>query len=364
MRTPIDVPGRTSARRGAPIAGTTRYVRSGAGHVAFQVLGAGRGDILVVNESVLPLEALHDNVHTASFLAHLASWGRVIVFDRRGVGLSDPATPGLSLDDWVGDATAVLDAVGSARAAVMSFGPSAGLIALRLAATCPERVSFLSLYDAIARYLWAPDHPWGVTDDVAQRIAERMRGDWGTARFADRRGRFAATAALHPGFVDWAITWFRRGAGPASLAAHEEVLRGADVRAGLAAIRCPTVVFNHAGVDDGPFLAASIEGARYVELQNPCHVLFSPDLDELVAVTGAVLGSGPAAPASRRVLTTVVVTDVVESAGTVVRGADADPLGAPHHAVRGARGHGGRRRSHGDVRRRDPCRAVRHGGVR
>ena len=103
--------------------GATHYVRSGDGHVAFQVLGGGSPDILVVNECVLPIEALHDNVHTASYLARLAAWGRVIVFDRRGVGLSDTVASGvaLSLDDWVADAVAVLDAVGSERAAVLSL---------------------------------------------------------------------------------------------------------------------------------------------------------------------------------------------------------------------------------------------------
>jgi DNA-binding CsgD family transcriptional regulator/pimeloyl-ACP methyl ester carboxylesterase len=295
--------------------GETQYVRSGDGHVAFQVLSTGSVDILVVNESVMPIEALHENEHTAAYLARLTAWGRVIVFDRRGVGLSDSvaADAPLALQDWVDDAAAVLDAVGCERVAVFSCGPSAGLIALQLAATQPARISFLSVYDAIARYRWAPDYPCGVTDEVDMQIEARLRADWGTARFADRRGRFAATAARHPGFVDWATTWFRRGAGPATNAAQAMVLRAGDVRSALPAITCPTLIINHVEVEDGRYLAAHIAGARYVELHDPCHLLFSPELDEVMAVTGETFGGRQATPSPQRMLATMLAVDVAEA---------------------------------------------------
>jgi class 3 adenylate cyclase/DNA-binding CsgD family transcriptional regulator len=299
--------------------GLTQYVQSGDGHVAFQVLGNGTTDVLLINESVLPIEALHDNVHTAAYVHRLASWGRVIAFDRRGVGLSDPvvgADP-IALDDWVDDAIAVLDAAASERAVVISSGPSAGLIALRLAARCRERVSFLSVYDAIARYRWAPDYPYGVTDDADRQIDARIRADWGMPRLADRRGRFAATAARHPGFAEWATTWFRRGAGPATVAAQASVVRHADVRSDLASIACPTLIVNHAGVEDGRFLAARIAGSRYVELQDPCHLLFSSELDSVMALTSEAVHGSPVEPATTRVLTTVVFTDIVNSTGNL-----------------------------------------------
>jgi class 3 adenylate cyclase/DNA-binding CsgD family transcriptional regulator len=298
--------------------GVTQYVRSGYGDVAFQVLSAGAVDILVVNESVMPIEALHDNAYTSSYLGRLAAWGRVIVFDRRGVGMSDAvaADTQLALGDWVGDAMAVLDAVGSSQAAVFSSGPSAGLIALQLAAEHPDRISFLSVYDAIARYRWAPDYPWGVSSELEQEIGQRMRAGWGT-RFADRRGRFAATAARHPGFVDWALTWFRRGVGPATHTAHAEVLRASDVRAALSSISCPTMVINHADVDDGRYLADHIADARYIEVHDPCHLLFSEELDHVMAATGELFNGNPLEPARRRVLTTLLFTDIVGSTASV-----------------------------------------------
>ena len=305
-------------------AGTTQYVRSGAGHVAYQVLGSGPIDILVVNEKLMPIEALHDNVFTASFLARLAAWGRVIVFDRRGIGLSDAIAPdeGLQLVDWVDDAVAVLDAIGSERAAVFSVGPSAGLIAMQLAAVHPQRVSFLGLYDAIARYRWAADYPWGVTEDVEGAIAERARADWGTPRFNDRRGRFAATAARHPGFVEWAITWLRRGAGPGTQAMQAQVLRTGDVRSMLSAIACPTLVINHADVDDGRFLAEHIPDACYLELLDPCHLMFSPELEGVMAVANEIINVSPVEPARYRVLTTLLFTDIVDSTSNVAEVGD------------------------------------------
>jgi class 3 adenylate cyclase len=299
--------------------GPTRYVRSGDGHIAYQVLGDGATDILLVNESVLPIEALQDNAHTASYLRRLSGWGRVIMFDRRGVGLSDPASSehGPTLECWVADAVAVLDAVGSSSAAVMSSGPSAGLIALSLASEFPERVSLLSLYDAIARYRWAPDYPCGVTDACEEALGARLLADWGAPRLVDRRGRFAATAASHPSFAAWATTWFRRGASPFTIASQGNVLRRSDVRSALPRITCPTLIVNHADVDDGRFLADRIADARYVELHDPCHLVFSSELDAVMAVTSEMVSGNPVEPAMQRVLTTLLFTDIVDSTARV-----------------------------------------------
>lgn len=314
----------SSSRASTDARGVTQYVRSGDGDIAYQVVGSGTVDILVVNEKLVPLEALHDNVFTASFLRRLTEWGRVILFDRSGVGLSDAIAPegGLHLANWVDDAVTVLDAVGSERAAVFSFGPSAGLIAIRLAADHPERVSFLSLYDAIARYRWAQDYPWGVSAAADDAIVERTRNDWGTTRYDDPHGRLSATAARHPGFAEWAVTWLRRGAGPGTHASHMQVLRDGDVRDALASISCPTIVINHADTEDGRFLAEHIDRARYVELVDSCHLLFSPELDAVMAATSKILNMSAIEPARHRFLTTLLFTDIVGSTANVARVGD------------------------------------------
>ena len=297
----------------------TRYVWSADGRVACDVGGEGPVDILLLNESVMPMEALRENSHTAAFLRRLRTWGRVIVFDRRGVGLSDPITrpEGPRLDDWAADAVAVLDAAGCGRAAVLSFGPSSGLIAMVLASRHPERVASLSLYDAIARYRWGPDYPDGVTEAEEQLIAARIRADWGTPQWSDRRQRFAATAERDPVFAEWATTWLRRGASPHEIAAQTDAVRSSDVRAELVRIACPTLVINHAEVGDGRYLAAHIPNSRYVELRDRCHLLFSPELDEVIGALSELVNDSPVEPANERVLTTLLFTDIVSSTASV-----------------------------------------------
>jgi class 3 adenylate cyclase len=297
----------------------THYVWSADGRVACHVAGEGPVDILVVNESVLPMEAVWENSHTAAFLRRLRTWGRVIMFDRRGVGLSDPiiAPDGPRLDDWAADAVAVLDATGSRRAAVLSFGPSSGMIAIVLASRYPERVASLSMYDAIARYRWAPDYPYGATEAEEQSIAAGIRADWGTRQWSDRRQRFAATAERDPVFAQWAITWLRRGASPHEIAAQTDAVRSSDVRAELARITCPTLVINHAEIGDGRYLAAHIRNSRYVELHDRRHVMFSPELDAVIGALSELVNDSPVEPATERVLTTLLFTDIVASTATV-----------------------------------------------
>jgi class 3 adenylate cyclase len=293
----------------------THYVRSGAGHVVYQVLSEGEPSILLINESVLPIEALHDNVNIVSYVNRLRAWGRVIAFDRRGVGLSDPVSDAttITLDDWVADAVAVLDAVGSARAVVLSSGPSAGLIAILMASRWPERVQALGLYDAIARYRWAPDHPWGITSEYERELDAQVESDWGTERIVDRRGRFPATVAKHPELVEFAVKWFRRGASPSRVKALNGVLRSSDVRAELSTISCPTLILNHVGTEDGPYLAEHIPNARLVELDENVHLVFSDELDIAMAALSELVNGTPLEPATRRVLTTLLFTDIVDS---------------------------------------------------
>ena len=130
--------------------GQIRYALAGDRHIAFQVLSDGPLDLVLINESVLPIEALGHHPMVASYLERFAGWGRLVVFDRTGVGLSDavPAT-GFGLDDWVDDVDAVLAAIGGSAVTLVSSGPSAGLIALRYALRHPEGTAALCLYDAI-----------------------------------------------------------------------------------------------------------------------------------------------------------------------------------------------------------------------
>ncbi len=297
--------------------GETRYVRSGTGDVAYQVLSDGEPDILLINESVLPIEALHDNAMIVSYLNRLRAWGRVVAFDRRGVGLSDPVSDTATLDDWVTDAVAVLDAIGAEHAVVVSSGPGAGLIAILLASRQPERVRALCMYDAIARYRWATDHPWGVTPETEREIDAQLESDWGTARIVDRRSHFPATAAKYPEITEFAVKWLRRGASRSTVRALNLVVRAGDVRGELPRITCPTLIINHSDAEDGRYLAAHIANARYVELDDEVHLVFSDHLDSVMMSMSELINGSPLEPATHRVLTTLLFTDIVDSTMSV-----------------------------------------------
>ncbi len=180
---------------------------------------------------------------------------------------------------------------------VLSSGPSAGMIAIILASDRRDRVLALGLYDAIARYRWAPTirgaSPLNMTE-----LDRDVESAWASANITDRRGRFPATAAVHPELIEFAVKWFRRGASPATLKALNAVLRAADVQDVLPRISCPTLIINHVGIEDGLFLAAHIANARYVELDDAVHVVFSNKLDVVMAALSELINGSPIEPST------------------------------------------------------------------
>jgi class 3 adenylate cyclase len=292
----------------------TRYAGDDVS-VAYQIMGSGDIDILLVTEATFPIEALHEEPTIAAFLARVASWGRLLLFDRRGVGLSDPVSPTSppSLEDWVSDALTVLDAAGSQQSAVIATGAVAGMVALLLSATHPDRVRALVLYDAIARYRWAPDHPWGVPAEVEHDLDERVREAWGSTQIVDRSGRFTATVARQPEVADWAIEWTRRGASPTTAIVLQRVLHDSDLRGVLGSITAPTLIINHADSGDGRLLAEHIMDTRYLELSDPVHMVFSAEVDRVLAAMSRLIVGSQVTPAFTRVLVTLLFIDIVGS---------------------------------------------------
>src|SRR5436190_22807255 len=152
-----------------------RYAKSGDAHIAYDMLGSGPIDIVIVMEGFIPIDMMDDEPHIARRQRRLASFARVIRFDRRGVGLSDPVSPSdpPTLEQWGDDALAVLDAVGSETAVVLSAN-EASPIAFLLAATHPERVRALVLLNSFARVLVAPDYPLGVMPEELDAMLDAI----------------------------------------------------------------------------------------------------------------------------------------------------------------------------------------------
>ena len=302
------------------MAAQVRYANSDGAHVAYEALGGGARDLLVVMDGFISIDTVDDEPRLARCMGRLASFARLIRFDRRGVGLSDPVSSNAppTLEQWVEDAIAVLDSVGSERAVVLASAEmsSTGLL---LAAMHPDRVESLVVVNSYARAVVDADYPVGMpAADVAHLI-----GEWtelGTdADTADAVFVIAPSAAHDPHFRSWWETSGRRGASPATARALLRVAMESDVRAVLSTIQTRTLVVH---LQDEPliplaagrYVADHVPGARWVVVPGADDLWWVSDSASVVvdAIEEFVTGV-PSAPSTNRVLSTVLFTDIVSS---------------------------------------------------
>jgi class 3 adenylate cyclase len=293
----------------------TKYARAGDVHVAYQVIGDGPPDLVLVSTWFSHLEARWDVPGFAHYLRRLASFSRLISFDKRGIGLSDPVPLDRLplLEEWMDDVRTVMDAAGSERAVVMGANEGA-MMAAFFAAAHPDRVSALVLANATARPAWAPDNPTGVPAEVIDALVASVDESWGEG---------ITMAAVNPSIAgdDQAIrAWgrfLRLAASPAVAAAVIRMVFELDVRAILPTIGVPTLVISRRdalfAAESGRAVAELIPGARFVEVPGADYGLAVGDVDVVVdEVEEFVTGSRPAHDVDR-VLATVLFTDIVES---------------------------------------------------
>jgi class 3 adenylate cyclase len=304
----------------------TQYAKKGDAHIAYQVVGDGPLDLLLVSTWVSHVEARWDFPGFAYFLRRLSSFSRLISFDKSGIGLSDPIpsrTPP-PLEDWMDDVRAVMDAVGSERAAIMGANDG-GLMAALFAATHAERTSALVLLNGTARIAAAPDYEIGVPPDVQERLISIVEQTW---------GRGDLMAAVNPSLADdpeQARAWgrfFRHSASPTTAAAVIRMLFELDVRDVLPTISVPTLVVNRADspiitVDQGRYVADRIEGARFAAVPGADYGFAIGDVDVVLDEVEEFLTGSRHAYATDRVLATVLFTDIVDSTGRAIALGDA-----------------------------------------
>ena len=293
----------------------TKYVQSGDVNIAYQVMGDGPRDLLIVPGFISHLEQAWDDRGYARFMQRLASFSRLIRFDKRGTGLSDRVAEMPSLEQRMDDVRAVMDAAGSKRAAL--FGVSeGGPMSILFSATYPERTAALILYGSIARGAWAPDYPWASKHDAEwEAWLDGLRKQWGGPFEIDW---WAPSAAHDARFREWFAKHLRLGASPGAAASLLRMNGSIDVRDILPAIRVPTLVLHRVGdravnVQHGRYLAAHIPGARLVELSGDDHLWWVGDTDAIVNEVEEFLTGERHAPEADRVLVTVLFTDIVES---------------------------------------------------
>jgi class 3 adenylate cyclase len=294
----------------------TRYAKSGDVNIAYQVVGDGPFDLIHVPMFVSNLELQWEDPAERRYYERLASFCRLIMFDKRGTGLSDRVAVA-TLEERMDDLRAVMDAAGSQRAAV--FGSSeGGALSILFTATYPERVLALVLYGAYPRMAWAPDYPDGIPEEIWADGARQIEENWGRGH-----GGGIPVFLLAPDRADdpaWQKAhgrWERLSASPGAAVALQQMVIEIDVRHLLSAIRVPTLVlyrtadFAHAA--GSRYLGAHIPGAKVVELPGNTYWPYLGDQDAILDEIEEFLTGVRPVPAPDRALMTVLFTDIVSS---------------------------------------------------
>jgi class 3 adenylate cyclase len=291
----------------------TRYAKSGGVNIAYQVVGDGPVDLVYVPGWVSHIELAWELPDLLRGFERLASFSRLILFDKRGTGMSDPVAEHElpTLEQRIDDVRAVMDAVGSERAAV--FGASeGGNMSILFAATYPERTVALSTFGCYAKRIWSQDYPWAPTPEQRELTYEAVDREWASSGMdvsaiapsldAEQRARLA--------------TYYRRSASPGAALALLKMNTQIDVREVLPTIRVPALVMHRtddldARLEEGLFLAQRIPGARFVEFAGADHSWWTQDRDAILDEIEELLTGVRPAPEPNRVLATVLFTDIV-----------------------------------------------------
>ena len=295
----------------------TRYARSGDVHIAYRVTGQGPQDLLLVPDGMISSESALEEPSFERFIRRLGRFCRVILFDRRGTGLSDPVTPSSppTLEQWMGDAEVVLSAVGSERTALLGMAEGGFIVSL-LAATRPQRVTALVLVNATPGITAEPFRQWGLAAGAIDRLGATIETEWGEVDFGIPM--FAPSAVHDERYREWLKRAARHSLSPSMARAVFDVMLRSDIREVLPAIRVPTLVIHRRGnryltPEHGRYLAERIPGARYVEVDGDDHVPYLGDPGPILDEIEEFLTGGPRQPDIDRVLATVLFTDIVGS---------------------------------------------------
>jgi len=293
----------------------TRYAQSGDVSIAYQVVGTGPLDLLMVPGFISHLEQAWEDPAYGRFLRRLASFSRLILFDKRGTGLSDRVAGLPTLEQRMDDVRAVMDATGCERAALFGISEG-GPMSILFSATYPKRTSDLILYGSIARGAWAPDYPLGTRLDAKwEEWLEGWRREWGGAYGIET---WAPSLANDAQFRQWWAKYLRLGASPTAVINIFRMNANIDVREILPVVHVPTLVLHRAGdrainVEEGRYLEQHIPGAKFVELRGDDHLWWVGESDSVVEEIQEFLTGERPVTERDRVLATVLFTDIVES---------------------------------------------------
>jgi pimeloyl-ACP methyl ester carboxylesterase/DNA-binding winged helix-turn-helix (wHTH) protein len=301
---------------------SVHYARSGDVNIAYQVVGTGPIDLVFVMGWVSHLEYFWNEPSFARFLTRLASMSRLILFDKRGTGLSDPVPvhelP--TLEQRMNDVRAVMDAAGSERAVLLGVSEGGPMCSL-FAATYPAKTEALIMIGSYARRLRDFDYPWGPTREERDAFCRHLLAEWGGPVGIEER---APSAAADPAFRNWWASYLRMGASPGAAVALTEMNAEIDVRNVLPSVRVPTLVLHRKGdrclhVEEGRYLAARIAGAEFVELPGDDHLPFAGDQESILSEIARFLARRRARAGAEPMLATVLTVTVPQPVSARLR---------------------------------------------
>jgi pimeloyl-ACP methyl ester carboxylesterase len=286
-----------------------RYARSGNVNIAYQVTGDGPRDVVFVMGWVSHLEYFWNDPSFARFLNRLAANTRLILFDKRGTGLSDPVPISElpTLEQRLDDVRAVMEAAGSEHAVLVGVSEGGPLCSL-FAATYPDRTEALVMIGSYARRLRDADYPWGPSREDHLQFCQTIIDDWGgPVGLAER----APSRMNDEAFREWWASYLRMGSSPGAAVALTRMNAEIDIRGVLPSIRVPTLVIHRTGdrllkVEEGRYLASRVPGAKFVELPGDDHLPFVGDQDAILQEIECFISATHMRPAREHVLGSVL----------------------------------------------------------
>ena len=300
----------------------TQYARSGDISIAYQVVGGGPFDLVLAHGWVSHLDMQWEEPHLAAFLSRLASFARLITFDKRGTGLSDRV--GLNelptLEQRMDDLRAVMDAAGSERAALLGVSESGGMCLL-FAATHPERVRSVLTFGSYAKRIRSPDYPWAPTRDEREAAYREIPDTWGTTKGMET---VFPSMIGDQAFEEWLGAYLRASASPAAAVALLRMNSEVDTRAILPAVRVPALIMNRiedgdVRVEEARYIASRIPEAKLKLFPGADHVPWVGHSDDILGEIEEFLTGARHADVGDRVLATVLSTDIVGSTEILAR---------------------------------------------
>ncbi len=313
----------------------TRYAVANGVHIAWQAFGAGPVDVVFVPGWFSNVELIWDSPWQKNFFRRLSAFSRVLLFDKRGTGLSDRETAALTLEDRMDDVRVVMDAAGSDRAVLMGNSEGGPMCAL-FTATYPARTNGLIMMGSYARRISTDDYPWGASPEAYAALVERMETDWGSAIDITSR---APSLADNEEFIQFFARYLRMSASPATAIKYARMNGDIDVRAMLGSIRVPTLILHAAGdrvcdIGNARYLANNISGARLCEIDSDDHLFHLTQLDQAIDEIEEFVTGHRSEPPDESVVTTFLFADIIGSTELASKLGDrqwADLL-ATHHA--------------------------------